>query len=68
MNRFRLLALLCCLLPLGLAHALQVLSRVEGIGHIVFRESDVVRHDLVRRIVDAYGVAERGSLKSPERP
>ncbi|MFO1117563.1 MAG: PhoH family protein [Beijerinckiaceae bacterium] len=52
----------------GLAHALQVLSRVEGIGHIVFRESDVVRHDLVRRIVDAYGVAERGSLKSPERP
>ena len=51
----------------GLAHALQVLTRVEGIAHIVFREGDVVRHDLVRRIVDAYGVAERAGQKPPER-
>ncbi len=51
----------------GLAHALQVLSRVEGIGHIVFREGDVVRHDLVRRIVDAYGIAERAGTKAVER-
>lgn len=51
----------------GLGHALQVLNRVEGIGHIVFREGDVVRHDLVRRIVDAYGAAERGGART-ERP
>jgi len=51
----------------GLGHALQILSKVEGIGHVVFREGDVVRHDLVRRIVDAYGVAERAGAKT-ERP
>jgi phosphate starvation-inducible PhoH-like protein len=48
----------------GLGHALQILSKVEGIGHVVFREGDVVRHDLVRRIVDAYGVAERAGAKT----
>jgi phosphate starvation-inducible PhoH-like protein len=38
----------------GLAEAVGLLAGVEGIGHVVFREADVVRHDLVRRIVDAY--------------
>jgi phosphate starvation-inducible protein PhoH and related proteins len=27
---------------------------VEGVGHITFGHADVVRHDLVRRIVKAY--------------
>ena len=38
----------------GLAHAVALLKGVEGVGHVAFREADVVRHDLVRRIVDAY--------------
>jgi phosphate starvation-inducible PhoH-like protein len=38
----------------GLSEAVGLLSGVEGIGHVVFREGDVVRHDLVRRIVAAY--------------
>ena len=45
----------------GLDEAIALLRNVEGIGHVVFREADVVRHDLVRRIVDAYG-------KAPPRP
>ncbi len=43
----------------GLSHALQILGSVEGIGHVIFKEGDVVRHDLVRRIVDAYGAADK---------
>ena len=38
----------------GLSEAIALLSGVEGIGHVIFREGDVVRHDLVRRIVGAY--------------
>lgn len=38
----------------GLPEAVRLLSGVEGIGHVTFREGDVVRHDLVRRIVKAY--------------
>jgi phosphate starvation-inducible protein PhoH and related proteins len=38
----------------GLSEAIKLLSGLEGIGHVVFREADVVRHDLVRRIVGAY--------------
>lgn len=43
----------------GLVQAVQLLSKVEGIGHVKFLEGDVVRHDLVRRIVDAYSKADR---------
>jgi phosphate starvation-inducible PhoH-like protein len=38
----------------GLVEAVSLLAGVEGIGHVTFREQDVVRHDLVRRIVKAY--------------
>lgn len=38
----------------GLVEAVKVLDGVEGIGHIRFRDADVVRHPLVRRIVEAY--------------
>jgi phosphate starvation-inducible protein PhoH and related proteins len=38
----------------GLVEAIRILSGVEGIARIVFRDVDVVRHDLVRRIVTAY--------------
>ncbi len=43
----------------GLVEAVKLLSGVEGIGHVTFREGDVVRHDLVRRIVKAYEDAAR---------
>ncbi len=38
----------------GLAEAVRLLDGVEGIGHVKFSGADVVRHDLVRRIVAAY--------------
>ena len=41
----------------GLIEAVRILDGVEGIGRITFKESDVVRHDLVRRIVTAYDAA-----------
>lgn len=41
----------------GLTEAIALLAPLEGIGHVVFREGDVVRHDLVRRIVGAYETA-----------
>ena len=43
----------------GLSEAIALLSGVEGIGHVIFREGDVVRHDLVRRIVGAYEAVGR---------
>ena len=38
----------------GLAEAVQLLQGVEGIGHVAFTAADVVRHELVSRIVAAY--------------
>jgi phosphate starvation-inducible protein PhoH and related proteins len=38
----------------GLGEAVGLLSGLEGVGHVRFADSDVVRHDLVRRIVTAY--------------
>ena len=41
----------------GLAEATRLLDGVEGIGHVVFTAEDIVRHELVARIVDAYDKA-----------
>ena len=38
----------------GLTEAVNLLDGVEGIGHVTFSSADVVRHDLVTRIVQAY--------------
>ncbi len=38
----------------GLQDALDTLHNVEGVGRIAFSARDVVRHDLVTRIVEAY--------------
>ncbi|MBO4813488.1 MAG: PhoH family protein [Muribaculaceae bacterium] len=38
----------------GLIHALKVLKNVKGIGVVQFDKRDIVRHQLVQRIVDAY--------------
>ena len=45
----------------GLSEAVNLLSHLEGIGHVRFRDADVVRHDLVRRIVSAYEAAHAGA-------
>jgi phosphate starvation-inducible PhoH-like protein len=41
----------------GLIEAVRILDGVEGVARITFKEGDVVRHDLVRRIVAAYDKA-----------
>jgi phosphate starvation-inducible PhoH-like protein len=46
----------------GLVEAVRILDGVEGIGRVTFKEGDVVRHDLVRRIVSAYEEDVRGDL------
>ena len=38
----------------GLRHAMEVLKNVDGIGFTFFDARDVVRHPLVKRILDAY--------------
>ena len=38
----------------GLIHALKVLKDVKGIGVVQFDKRDIVRHQLVQRIVEAY--------------
>jgi phosphate starvation-inducible PhoH-like protein len=46
----------------GLAEATKLLAGVDGIGHVTFSSEDVIRHELVARIVDAY---DRAALKPP---
>jgi len=41
----------------GLAEATRLLAGIEGIGHVVFTAQDVIRHELVARIVAAYDTA-----------
>jgi phosphate starvation-inducible PhoH-like protein len=41
-------------IPSGLMEARRILEGIEGIAFIQFRDSDVVRHPLVARIVKAY--------------
>jgi len=38
----------------GLLHAKKLLSTVEGIRFVAFNEKDVVRHELVKKIISAY--------------
>jgi phosphate starvation-inducible PhoH-like protein len=49
----------------GLADAVRLLEGIEGIAHITFTSADVIRHELVARIVEAY---DRASAKKRERP
>jgi phosphate starvation-inducible protein PhoH and related proteins len=49
----------------GLADAVRLLEGIEGIAHVTFTSADVVRHELVARIVEAY---DRASAKKRERP
>jgi phosphate starvation-inducible PhoH-like protein len=48
----------------GLRDAVETLEGVEGIRFVHLTDRDVVRHDLVTRIVRAYALRGEGSLKS----
>lgn len=50
----------------GLKHALRILKDVEGIGYTEFQKSDIVRHKLVQRIVDAYEKDDKIAKKKKE--
>ena len=50
----------------GLIEAVRLLKDVEGVGYAHFEETDVVRHDLVRRIVMAYESASRREREERE--
>ncbi len=43
----------------GLVHALEVLKDVEGIAQVYLTHKDVVRHEIVQRIIKAYERSER---------
>jgi phosphate starvation-inducible protein PhoH and related proteins len=49
----------------GLAEAVRLLEGVEGIAHVHFTAADVIRHELVARIVAAY---DKASARKRERP
>ncbi|WP_082733713.1 PhoH family protein [Pseudovibrio hongkongensis] len=49
----------------GLREALKILTGVEGVARVDFTESDVVRHELVARIVHAYD--EEGRRRAERR-
>jgi phosphate starvation-inducible PhoH-like protein len=42
----------------GLAYALDILDDVEGIGVVRLQQSDVIRHAIVKRIIEAFEKAE----------
>lgn len=52
----------------GLTQALDYLKGVEGIAHVKFNKSDIVRHQLVSRIVDAYERAGWEPASKPRTP
>jgi phosphate starvation-inducible PhoH-like protein len=47
--------------PSGLAEAVRLLKGVEGIAQVEFTGQDVIRHELVARIVNAYDGAAKPS-------
>lgn len=48
----------------GLIDAMSVLKNVEGVSRVDFDKSDIVRHKLVQRIVEAYERSEKLRTKS----
>jgi len=42
----------------GLSHAIEVLKETDGVGFTYFSSRDVVRHPLVKKIIDAYRYSE----------
>lgn len=51
----------------GLKHAMRILKGVKGIGYIEFNKSDIVRHKLVQRIVEAYEKEDKRKALSDKK-
>jgi len=51
----------------GLAEAMETLREVDGIATVRFTDEDVVRHELVARIVRAYEAREQASRADEQR-
>ena len=56
----------------GLVHAQSILRQVPGIGFVELKAEDVVRHELVARLIEAYegtgqGGRRRGGAAAPDR-
>jgi phosphate starvation-inducible protein PhoH and related proteins len=49
----------------GLLEAIEVVGKIEGIAFIYFDERDVVRHNLVQRIIKAYDERSASQAGSP---
>ena len=49
----------------GLEDALETLTNLKGVGQVSFTHRDVVRHDLVTRIVEAYDKRDAQRRKAP---
>jgi phosphate starvation-inducible PhoH-like protein len=47
----------------GLDEAVSLLASIEDVGHCTFTAADVVRHELVSRIVSAYDAADAAKSK-----
>ena len=43
----------------GLKNAVRILNEIEGVAITYFTDRDVVRHELVQRIVQAYAKVEK---------
>jgi phosphate starvation-inducible PhoH-like protein len=52
----------------GLAEASRLLDNVEGVSQVKFAAEDVIRHELVQRIVSAYERAAATAKASSEKP
>jgi phosphate starvation-inducible PhoH-like protein len=50
----------------GLIQAMSILKEVKGIGKITFNKNDIVRHKLVKRIVEAYDKFDAKRKKEAE--
>ena len=51
----------------GLTEAIELLAGLDRVGHVRFRHGDVVRHELVRQIVEAYEGAKARPRGGPPR-
>ena len=52
----------------GLREVLRILNKIDDIRFIYLTEKDVVRHELVRKIIKAYEDYERSRKSKPDRP
>lgn len=49
--------------PSGLIHAMKVLHGIKGISTVEFNKKDIVRHQLVQHIVEAYEKSEKDEAR-----